>query len=814
MGVAVTAHADMMLTGMYDGPLSGGLPKGFEIYVTADIPDLSIYGVGSANNGGGTDGQELSFSGSATAGSYIYVTTNEQGFIDFFGFTPDLLFISTAADINGDDAIELFKNGNVIDVYGDINVDGTGEVWEHQDGWAYRTDNTEPNLGTFDTAEWVYSGPDAWDNETSNMTAASPMAIGTFVTDFTTIEDPVDPPPSIDLGACFDDATLINELQGSGSAVTVTGDVVVEGIVTGFNQDGFFVQEESADDDGDSSTSEGIYIYGTPLDTLVVGSTTRVLGAATEYFDMSEVVAADMLDCGASGETITPVSIPMPYAGILDLESVEGMLASVADATVFTLDDFTKYGEMQLSDGLKWTPSDVAVPLSAEYDAAVANASANILLLDDDTSASYPDTISYYSTPEFDGLNYANAPRVGDTVTAVGPVMYSFSTYRILPTKTSFAITRKRPTAPEVTPGDVTIASFNVLNYFNGLKLQDGTVTFDYPENRGAENAEEFALQQSRIVQAILAMDADVVGLLEIENDGFDRDSAIYQLVVELNKAAGARVYRYARSSSTAVTGTDDISNAIIYKANAVMKVGALEGIELPTQDNAGDIVGMRNALVQRFRHIETGDSFAVVVNHFKSKGSECYEDENSPSELDVIQGSCNALRVSAAVALGNALASKRLPPKVLILGDLNAYSQEDPIAVLTDYSPDTRGYTIQTAVNTELDGGASVPVTSSYGYQSVKETYDPGSFSYFFYGSDQVGSLDHILASPAAMSAVMGLTHWNINALELYQLEYDQALTFYNSANGDQIDFIAVGPYRSSDHDPVIVTLDMRPRR
>ncbi|WP_317929445.1 ExeM/NucH family extracellular endonuclease [Halioxenophilus sp. WMMB6] len=813
LAASVAVNADMMLTAVYDGPLTGGVPKGVEIYVTADIPDLSIYGIGSANNGGGSDGEELTFSGSASAGSYIYVATESAGFETFFGFSPDLIFVGNAASINGDDAIELFKNGEVIDVYGDINVDGTGQVWDHLDGWAYRNSYTAPNLGSFVAGEWTYSGTNVWDNEVSNLSAASMMPIGTFTTDFTTIGDgPVEPPPpAVELGACFEEATLISTVQGSGSAVAVAGAVVVEGIVTAFNEGGFFLQEEPSDSDADSTTSEGIFIFSLATDSVAVGDLVRVLGDTTEYFGNSEIAAQSLLNCGLAGESISPVTIPMPYAGILDLESVEGMVAAVTDATIFTLDNFTRYGEIMLSDGLKWSPTDVAVPLSAEYDAAVANASANILLLADDNSQSYPATISYYTTPGFDGLNYSNAPRVGDKVSASGPVLYSFSNYRIIPTKESFAITSSRTPAPVVVEGDVKVASFNVLNYFNGLRQEDGTVTFDYPANRGAESAEAFALQQARIVAALLALDADVVGLLEIENDGFGSDSAIKQLVSELNTALGKKVYRFAHSPDTSITGSDAISNAVIYKKDAVSAMGLLQAVPMPVQDNNGSTVAMRNTLVQSFVHKATGDKFAVAVNHFKSKGSGCYEDSNSPTALDTIQGSCNALRVSAAVTLGNGLAAMNLPAKVLILGDLNSYSMEDPVAVLTDYSPEQRGYTITTAHNTNLDGGLSVPVSKGFGYLPVKELFDADGFSYFFYGTDQVGSLDHILASPEAMASVVDLSHWNINSVELYQLEYHQALSYYNGAEGDLIDFTAVGPYRSSDHDPVVVTLEMQ---
>ena len=174
----------LIISGVIDGPLSGGLPKAIELFVTADIADLSIYGIGSANNGGGSDGEEITLSGSATAGQYLYVASEADGFQSYFGFAPD--FIGGAANINGDDAIELFENGAVIDVFGDINVDGTGEPWEHLDGWAYRVADTGPDGATFVLDNWVFSGPNALDGESDNDTAASPFPTATFTADAST----------------------------------------------------------------------------------------------------------------------------------------------------------------------------------------------------------------------------------------------------------------------------------------------------------------------------------------------------------------------------------------------------------------------------------------------------------------------------------------------------------------------------------------------------------------------------------------------------------------------------------------------------
>lgn len=171
---------DLIISGVYDGPLTGGVPKGVELFVVNNIADLSIYGIGSANNGGGTDGEEFTFpADAATAGDYIYVASEDLEFSNFFGFAPNYN-AGSAMGINGDDAIELFMNGGVIDVFGDINVDGNGEPWEYLDGWAYRVDDTGPDGSTFVLANWTFSGPNAFDGQTTNASATTPIPIGTF----------------------------------------------------------------------------------------------------------------------------------------------------------------------------------------------------------------------------------------------------------------------------------------------------------------------------------------------------------------------------------------------------------------------------------------------------------------------------------------------------------------------------------------------------------------------------------------------------------------------------------------------------------
>lgn len=171
----------LIISAVFDATLSGGLPKGIELYVINDISDLSVYGIGSANNGGGSDGEEFTFPNvSAVAGEYIYVASESAQFTTWFGFAPG--YTSSALSINGDDAIELFKDGAVIDVFGDINTDGSGQPWEYMDGWASRNTNSNLNFGTFNIANWSFSGPNALDGQVNNTTATSPIPVASFTT--------------------------------------------------------------------------------------------------------------------------------------------------------------------------------------------------------------------------------------------------------------------------------------------------------------------------------------------------------------------------------------------------------------------------------------------------------------------------------------------------------------------------------------------------------------------------------------------------------------------------------------------------------
>ncbi|MEE2730768.1 MAG: ExeM/NucH family extracellular endonuclease [Pseudomonadota bacterium] len=777
---------DLMISEYIEGSSNN---KAVELYNGTDQAiDLAAYELAVYFNGSASAGLTLNLTGSVAPGD-VYVVAHSSA-VEAILNQAD--FTTGAGLFNGDDAVVLMNGGVVIDSLGQVGFD-PGSEWGSGD--TSTQNNTLRRLTSVDAGD---SDPaDAFDPvlQWAGFPNDSFDDLGQYTTGDGGGEE-----PTAELGQCGDSATLIHQIQGSAAASPLDGQVVVvEAVVTGLRNNGFFLQEETADQDADPATSEGLFVFS--YEAVTPGTTLRVLGTVDEYYELTEITnVTGLLDCGGN-TTLAPVTLSLPFGTDAALEPLEGMLVAVNDALVTDINDLWRYGEIGLSDTLKRAPTDVYAPGTAEYHALVQANSENRIYVEDHTSSQYPAQLSFF--PNF---SYAQPIRVSDRVSTQGPLNFSFGTYRINPLE-PIQVVSERPAAPQLQAGNLTLASFNVLNYFNGTDDGNGGVTFDYPENRGAEDQEEFDLQQARIVNAILTLDADVIGLMEIENDGFAGDSAIASLVTALNaQQAADDHYAFVASADGSPVGSDAIAVGLLYRPAVVKPKGTAQTIPMPIQTLAdGSLVQMRTALLQTFRHRHSHESFAVVVNHFKSKGSGCWEDANLTDLVTTAQSSCNALRVSAAVTLAQALAAADVPERVMIMGDLNAYSAEDPIAVLTGYDPQQRGYTIMTAVNTAADNGASV-AAPTFDYRNVAASHDADGFSYWFYQTGEVGSLDHILVNEAFHGDIVDATHWHINAVEAYQLQYDQALTYYPDAQGYA--FTDVGPYRSSDHDPFLVSM------
>ncbi|WP_229688316.1 ExeM/NucH family extracellular endonuclease [Micromonospora yangpuensis] len=579
-----------------------------------------------------------------------------------------------------------------------------------------------------------------------------------------------DPEPEPGTGCDVTVDRSIAEVQGTGDATPLSGTrVTVEGVVTADHRTGGYngVYLQTAGSGGErpvagGTASDGIFVYLTTNTAnhpaVAVGDRVRVSGTATEFNGLTQLgitARSDVQVC----ERGVPLPAPVPVTFPLDeaaRESVESMLvAPVGRYAVAEVYNTNRYGEVVLTAGEQpaRTPTDLARPGSAEAtQIATANRLARVLLDDGRTT----NLATAGLAPPY--LSKADPLRVGDQVDAFGPTVlsYGFAEWRLQPTtpvdadtpaaaRTTFKDTNPRTAAPVDVGGDIRVASFNVLNYF---------VHFG-GEARGAADEAALAKQEAKIVSAISALDADVVALEEIENSvrfSTDSQQALKRLVGALNTADGAGTWDYVRTPADlpAPAQQDVITTAIIFKPAAVTPKGASRSVNDETV-----WFNAREPIAQTFTAGSV--TFTVVVNHFKSKSGTGTGDNADAGDG---QGAFNGDRVRQARALA-AFVDSLGTDDVLLLGDFNAYTQEDPMRVLYD--------------------------------QRYRNLNDTSKTSYVFGGES--GSLDHALASPSLATRVTGVDVWQINAVESYAFQYDGLPAFY-----------APDAYRASDHNPLVV--------
>ena len=462
-----------------------------------------------------------------------------------------------------------------------------------------------------------------------------------------------------------------------------------------------------------------------------------------------------------------------PVAAVSDLERHEGMSISIAqELTVTEVFTLARFGEAALSVGGRLeTPTNAVAP-GADAIALQDLNDRSRILLDDGNNQQNIDPTRY---PQ-GGLSASNTLRVGDsTPSLTGVLEFRFGVYRVQPVADiTFTHSNPRPLAPEPVGGNLQVAAFNVLNYFNGNGSGLDGAAGGFPTARGANNLLEFDRQRAKVISAMSALDADVIGLMELENDDTDAQfGAIEDLVAGLNTAAGSEKYDFI---DTGVVGTDAIRVGIIYQPAVVTPVGSHAIIDSTVDPRFIDTLN-RPSIAQTFELNGSGERFTSVVNHLKSKGSDC--DHVSDPDTGDGQGNCNLTRTAAAEALVDWLAADPTgsgDPDVVVLGDMNAYAMEDPITVFKD-----AGYVDTIAAFVGSDG-----------------------YSFVFDG--QSGYLDHALASPSLAAQVSGVTEWHMNADEPIALDYNVEFKTPNQVNT----FYDDGPYRSSDHDPALVGLDL----
>ncbi|WP_299084496.1 ExeM/NucH family extracellular endonuclease [uncultured Paraglaciecola sp.] len=734
-------------------------PSGTELDLAAGNYSVELYSNGRELSEGPTNSLNLT---GTIAGGDVYVIANSsavQAILDEADTTSTITFF------NGDDALVLLKDGVPIDSIGRVGED-PGSAWTGNGvSTANNTIVRKASITSGDTIlDDVFDPSVEWEGFPSNT--------------FDNLGSHNGGSDDGGTGVCCDEVTFIHDVQGSGDTSSLVGEMVkVEGVVTASLTDisGFFVQEEDADADADPATSEAVFVAYSG-DLPAVGSLVSVIGSVSENFARTQLTASEAPEILSTGNAAPAVSaLTLPFANSAEAETMEGMLVATAQALVVT-DNYAlgRYGEVTLSSERLFTPTNVFAPGSTQASELEAANALNRILLDDGNSAGNPEVVVYPTG----GLSAANTLRLGDTVASLTGIMdYSFGNYRVIPTQDpTFVATNARTAEPDLALGNLKVASLNVLNYFNNI---DGNGSICGPTAssscRGADSELEFERQKAKTVAAIVAMDADIVGLMEIENNGFAAGSAIDDLVTAINAIMGEGTYSIVNPG--APIGTDAITVAFIYKSSVVSLSGAAQILDSSNSisDENGPLFKdnkNRPALTQEFALLENGESLVISVNHLKSKGSGCGAGDDSTNG----QGNCNLTRTRAAQALSAFLAAQFPEKATLIIGDLNSHAKEDPINAL-----------------------------EQAGYTNLVEQFG-GDTAYSYSFSGLLGYLDHALGNDQALDKVVDVTEWHINADEPISLDYN--VEFKAEANISN--YYAPDAYRMSDHDPVLIALQL----
>ncbi len=618
--------------------------------------------------------------------------------------------------------------------------------------------------------------------------------------------------------------TTIPQLQGTGAIAALTGTQTVDGVIvadfqatgtlpTERNLNGFYIQDRYGD--GNAASSDAVFVFegsaGLPVNRSV-GDFVRVTGTVAEFnggtqlTGLTPTIAPTIIACGTR-EQPAPVAVTLPQT---DLERFEGMRVTVAQTLTVT-ETFTlgRYGMLSLSsDGRLFQPTNIATP-GANANAQQALNDARRILLDDGVSLQNPNPIPFLDNNGTTTNPNDDFRRIGDTVTGFTGVLaqscasascgggVDIINYRLLPTQ-SIPWTNANPrsvtpasVSSSGTPSPLRVVSTNVLNYFNTLNAGGATFTpsgggcTNSQAPRGANSAAEFTRQRSKIIAGLVALDADVLGLVEMQNNGSGSSSAVQDLVNGLNTALGAGTYAIVDDSGISV-GCDAIKVAMIYKPARVSLTG-------PAVSDANAVFS-RPAVAQTFR--ANSGTFTLVMNHFKSKGS-CPTGSGPDSDIGDGQSCWNELRKSQATQLKafiETLKARTSPvdTDILTMGDFNAYLNEDPMTVLE---------------------GSANPLNNL-----IRSNIAAGQrYSYVFDG--QSGNLDYALASTSLAAQVSGITEVHYNSDEPinfdYNLEFKQnpdcvSGTPPGSSCFGQDVFDATTPFRYSDHDPILVGLGL----
>ncbi|MGL0822403.1 ExeM/NucH family extracellular endonuclease [Vibrio vulnificus] len=775
----------------------------------------------------------------------------------------------SAMNFNGDDAVWLGVGSDasgVKDIFGNYGHSGD-KIWADQT--MRRKSGSKPST-TYQEAEW----------EKLSINAFGGLGHPTDVND-----EPLPPPPA-NLPCTDAEGTVshktIGEVQGEGyssplieSGYTSKDEYLVTGVVSAVATSlvkGFYLYDDNAD--GNVKTSDGVFVKTSgAVSKDMIGQQICVRAKVNEDYGMTTLLPTGNIweVKNSTPVEVTPVKLEridsdddtfrstlerleaMPVVLVEDMDAAEGNQDMRVSRT-FSFDYSAKRNNIVIA--YKRPNPQPNQDHVAGSDAAKAQTAQNkdyrIVVESDEKPAD--GKIPYY--PEFASDPHNNYIRINDSVVGMtGVLHYSYNEFRLIPTanvtKANFVHNTPRTSSPVIKEsyGDdgftIKVATQNVLNYFNSPY---GGHDNQFGDNRGAESQQEFERQQAKIVEAIYGLDADIVGLMEVENNGFGDFSAIRELLEAINAKYYKENYkdRFARESihnryvfvgfdkngdqvldQFDTIGSDAITTGIIYRPSKVSVIAGkvipmpwqdapmiVDADGKPVVDGKGELAEsgknyQRNTVAATFRVLNTGKQLTVSVNHLKSKGSTCWDDYVGTKAVDDdAQGSCENFRVASTYHLGQEMA--KIGGDQIVLGDMNSYAHEDPMLVLTS-NPTKKALKaadyIKVGNKWQFNGEQGPVITQTFGFINAVDYKTPaGETSWSYSYNDEVGSLDHLLITSSLKSRLVDAVDWHINAPESTLFDYSNK---YKGGDSNEANpFYKDDAFRSSDHDSALVTI------
>ncbi|EOK5801605.1 ExeM/NucH family extracellular endonuclease [Vibrio vulnificus] len=775
----------------------------------------------------------------------------------------------SAMNFNGDDAVWLGVGSDasgVKDIFGNYGHSGD-KIWADQ---TMRRKSGSKPATTYQESEW----------EKLSINAFGGLGHPTDVND-----EPLPPPPA-NLPCTDAEGTVsyktIGEVQGEAyssplieSGFTSKEEYLVTGVVSAVATSlvkGFYLYDDNAD--GNVKTSDGIFVKTSgAVSKDMIGQQICVRAKVNEDYGMTTLLPTGNIweVKNSTPVEVTPVKLEridsddetfrstlerleaMPVVLVEDMDAAEGNQDMRVSRT-FSFDYSAKRNNMVIA--YKRPNPQPNQDHVAGSDAAKAQTAQNkdyrIVVESDEKPAN--GKIPYY--PEFASDPHNNYIRINDSVVGMtGVLHYSYNEFRLIPTanvtKANFVHNTPRTSSPVIKEsyGDdgftIKVATQNVLNYFNSPY---GGHDNQFGDNRGAESQQEFERQQAKIVEAIYGLDADIVGLMEVENNGFGDFSAIRELLEAINAKYYKENYkdRFARESihnryvfvgfdkngdqvldQFDTVGSDAITTGIIYRPSKVSVIAGkvipmpwqdapmiVDADGKPVVDGKGELAEsgknyQRNTVAATFRVLNTGKQLTVSVNHLKSKGSTCWDDYVGTKAVDDdAQGSCENFRVASTYHLGLEMA--KIGGDQIVLGDMNSYAHEDPMLVLTS-NPTKKALKaadyIKVGNKWQFNREQGPVITQTFGFINAVDYKTPaGETSWSYSYNDEVGSLDHLLITSSLKSRLVDAVDWHINAPESTLFDYSNK---YKGGDSNEANpFYKDDAFRSSDHDSALVTI------